>query len=1139
MKRMLINATQEEELRVALVDGQKLYDLDIENRTRVQKKASIFKGRITRVEPSLEAAFVDFGAERHGFLPLKEIAPEYYRKGNDNGRANIKEAVSEGTEVIVQVEKEERGSKGAALTTYISLAGRYLVLMPNNPRAGGISRRIEGDERSEIREAINGLNVPDGMGIIVRTAGVGKNQEELQWDLDYLLSLWQSVTEAAKKRSAPFLIYQESNVIIRCIRDYLRQDIGEVLIDTQSAYDEAQNFVRQVMPHYEARIKHYQDALPLFNRFQIEGQIESAFQREVKLPSGGSIVIDPTEALISIDINSSRATRGSDIEETALNTNLEAADEIARQLRLRDMGGLVVIDFIDMSSTRNQKEVENRVRDALEADRARVQVGRISRFGLLEMSRQRLRPSLEETNAVVCPRCSGQGSIRDVKSLCLQILRMLQEEANKKKSAEIRAVVPLSVAAYLLNEKRGTLAEIEQQSRTRLVVIPNPSMETPHYQIQSLSEQDGGVALASYEIEAETEAQQDILQIQKPVVIPQAAVQAPTLPAHVPAPASTPARGADHSAATNEPKKGLLGSLFSFIGTLLAGEEEEPEETPVKSRSTNGDGRQRNRRGGDSRNRKQRSRGGDKPESHGRDDERRSTRRSADDNTESRGTRDGRDGRDGRDSRDERDGKESRDGRRRGRRGGAGAEGRKDDSRRDGQPRQAEGADVASDESGDQPQRRPADRRTRNTTKRQRGPHPDSPEAQLQSDASVDDSDQTSAQATDTGSGTSSGRRRGAAAGTAMVAAGPVETAASTGDAEAAVADSTDAPASEQQGDEEAPKPRRRRSRGGRSRRGRNRDASATSGEEQSDNEQSAEDQADNNSADDVTEDAKADDAKSARARRSKAEAGAKENARTVSDVETVSDAETPANAEKAANASDAGEAGSAPSAERPARKRTTRSPAKRSAAASEKADEKAATKSGAKTDDRQAAAEIATEAKPTKASTSSAATADDAEAPSAAKASAPAATQTASTPTESTPATSAPATETSAAETSAASKPAPRKTAASKAVESKTATSKAAANKPVESKPASSAPAAAESAAATAEPAPAAAKAPAAATPATKAPAAEKAAATAPAASNPTPPSGRAPNDPREIRRRQRLEEAAKKAAAANEGSD
>ncbi|MCH2357018.1 MAG: Rne/Rng family ribonuclease, partial [Pseudomonadales bacterium] len=419
MKRMLINATQEEELRVALVDGQKLYDLDIEHRTRVQKKANIYKGKITRVEPSLEAAFVDFGAERHGFLPIKEISRQYYAGRGD--RSHLKELIPEGTEVVVQVEKEERGNKGAALTTYISLAGRYLVLMPNNPKAGGISRRIEGDERDELREALRALNIPDGMGMIVRTAGVGKDQKELQWDLDYLLTLWQSIQDAAGEKSAPFLIYQESNVIVRTIRDYLRQDIGEVLFDTQESYEEAIAFIRQVMPQYENRIKLYDDKLPLFNRYQIESQIESAFERQVQLPSGGSIVIDPTEALISIDINSSRATRGADIEETALTTNLEAADEIARQLRLRDMGGLVVIDFIDMSSNRNQREVENRMRDALEPDRARVQVGRISRFGLLEMSRQRLRPSLGETSAIVCPRCSGQGTIRDVESLSLSI----------------------------------------------------------------------------------------------------------------------------------------------------------------------------------------------------------------------------------------------------------------------------------------------------------------------------------------------------------------------------------------------------------------------------------------------------------------------------------------------------------------------------------------------------------------------------------------------------------------------------------------------------------------------------------------------------------------------------------------------
>ena len=491
MKRMLINATQEEELRVALVDGQRLYDLDIENRTRIQKKANIYKGKVTRVEPSLEAAFIDFGAERHGFLPLKEISRHYYARDvkGSGDRSNIKELLPEGTEVIVQVEKEERGNKGAALTTYISLAGRYLVLMPNNPKSGGISRRIEGDDRSEIREALRNLTIPDGMGLIVRTAGVGKDQEELQWDLDYLLALWQSIAEASEEKSSPFLIFQESNVIIRMIRDYLRKDIGEVLFDTDDSYKEAISFINQVMPQYENRIKLYTEKLPLFNRYQIESQIESAFEREVKLPSGGSVVIDPTEALISIDINSSRATRGSDIEETALSTNLEAADEIARQLRLRDMGGLVVIDFIDMLSNRNQREVENRMRDALEPDRARVQVGRISRFGLLEMSRQRLRPSLGETSAIVCPRCSGQGTIRDVESLSLSILRILQEEANKQKSQEVKATVPLVVSSYLLNEKRFTVSEIEQQSKTRIIIVPSPNMETPHYEITGLNQQ--------------------------------------------------------------------------------------------------------------------------------------------------------------------------------------------------------------------------------------------------------------------------------------------------------------------------------------------------------------------------------------------------------------------------------------------------------------------------------------------------------------------------------------------------------------------------------------------------------------------------------------------------------------------------
>ena len=486
MKRMLINATQPEELRVALVDGQRMFDLDMESNSRVQKKANIYKGRISRVEASLEAAFVEYGADRHGFLPLKEIAKEYFSSQSPRGqRPSIRDLVKEGTEVIVQVEKEERGNKGAALTTFISLAGRYMVLMPNNPRAGGISRRIEGEERTELKAAMNGLDIPQGMGVIVRTAGIGRSSEELQWDLNYLSTVWTAITEV-DDRPAPFLIYQESNVVIRAIRDYLRNDIGEVLIDEPKVYEEAQLFVSQVMPTFQSRIKLYQESVPLFNRFQIESQIESAFEREVKLPSGGSIVIDPTEALVSIDINSARATKGSDIEETALNTNLEAADEIARQLRLRDMGGLVVIDFIDMTPIKHQREVEKRLNDALKLDRARVQMGRISRFGLLEMSRQRLRPSLAESRGHVCPRCDGQGSIRDIESLALSILRLMAEEAAKERTSLIRAIVPVSVATFLLNEKRPQVHEIETRHNARVVVVPNPAMETPQYEVVRL-----------------------------------------------------------------------------------------------------------------------------------------------------------------------------------------------------------------------------------------------------------------------------------------------------------------------------------------------------------------------------------------------------------------------------------------------------------------------------------------------------------------------------------------------------------------------------------------------------------------------------------------------------------------------------
>ncbi len=502
MKRMLINATQAEEVRVALVDGQRIYDLDIENRGREQKKSSIYKARITRVEPSLEAAFVEFGSERHGFLPLKEISRSYFTKSGSEGKRSIQDLIEEGQELIVQVDKEERGTKGAALSTFVSLAGRYLVLMPNNPRAGGISRRIEGDDRDLLRDALSQLNLPEGMGVIVRTAGIGRSPEELQSDCEYLVQLWEAIQKAGAEERAPALLYQENNVILRAIRDNLRTDIGEVLIDQKEAYDEAHAFIDQVMPDFKDRIKFYSDNIPLFSRYQIESQIESAFQRAVRLPSGGSLVIDPTEALVSIDINSARATKGADIEETALNTNLEAAEEVARQLRLRDVGGLIVIDFIDMVSVKNQRAVEDRMREVLETDRARVQVGRISRFGLMEMSRQRLRPSLEEITTELCPRCSGQGRIRDVRSLALGILRVMEEEALKERSSIVRAIVPLSVGSYLLNEKRRDVAEVERRTKTHLVIVPTDRLETPHYEVQRIRDDlaEAESSVASYEL---------------------------------------------------------------------------------------------------------------------------------------------------------------------------------------------------------------------------------------------------------------------------------------------------------------------------------------------------------------------------------------------------------------------------------------------------------------------------------------------------------------------------------------------------------------------------------------------------------------------------------------------------------------
>lgn len=480
-------------MRVALVDGQKLYDLDLEGPGHEQKKANIYKGTITRVEPSLEAAFVDYGVGRHGFLPLKEIAKEYFKDGHTySSRTNLQEALPEGTEVIVQIEKEERGLKGAALTTYISLAGSFLVLMPNNPRAGGISRRIEGDERDEMKEALNSIEIPHGMGIIIRTAGVGKSPQELEWDMNVLTKLWEFIRKAASERPAPFLIYQESNVILRAVRDYLRPDIGEIIIDNREVYEKTLKHINMVRPEFANRVKLYTDEVPLFTHYQIENQIESAFQRKVRLPSGGEIVIDPTEALTSIDINSAKATKGGDIEETALQTNLEAADEIARQLRLRDLGGLFVIDFIDMTPAKNQREVENRMREAVQSDRARIQIAKISRFGLLELSRQRIRPSINDTSTHVCPRCEGQGFIRDVSSLSLSILHLIEEEALKNNTEQVHAQVPIKVGAYLLNEKKDAISSIEKRHNVRIYIIPNADLETPHYEVYRLRKNDRG-----------------------------------------------------------------------------------------------------------------------------------------------------------------------------------------------------------------------------------------------------------------------------------------------------------------------------------------------------------------------------------------------------------------------------------------------------------------------------------------------------------------------------------------------------------------------------------------------------------------------------------------------------------------------
>jgi len=574
MKRMLVNATQEEELRVALVDGQKLFDLSIELPSREQKKANIYKAKISRVEPSLEACFVDYGAQRHGFLPLKEVSKDYFRQQPQGGRMNIRELLQEGQELMVQVEKEERGTKGAALTTFISLAGRFLVLMPNNPRAGGVSRRIEGEDRDQMREVMNQLQIPDGMGAIVRTAGVGRSVEELQWDLDNLKTQWEQIDAASKDRSAPFLVYRESDAVTRAMRDYLSDDIGEVLVDDSAAFQKAQEYMQRFMPaDAQRKLKLYSDDIPLFTRFQIESQIESAYAHKVQLPSGGSIVVDYTEALVSIDINSARATRGSDIETTATNTNLEAADEIARQLRIRDIGGLIVIDFIDMESPKNQREVEDRLRDAMKMDRARIQIGRLSRFGLLEMSRQRLRPSLGESSHIVCPRCVGIGSIRSVESMTFAVLRLIGEELRKDRTARVIAQVPVAVATYLINEKREWLRTLEDKSSAELIIVPNENIQTPEYSIRRVRDDELELPenkQATYLMPVAPElAEPGAAQDKKPVQEPPAVIPImPTTSAPQPPQPAAPAPSA--ALAATAAVHG--GGFWSRFKRLLAGE---------------------------------------------------------------------------------------------------------------------------------------------------------------------------------------------------------------------------------------------------------------------------------------------------------------------------------------------------------------------------------------------------------------------------------------------------------------------------------------------------------------------------------------------------------------------------------------
>ncbi|HEY8068790.1 MAG TPA: Rne/Rng family ribonuclease [Burkholderiales bacterium] len=687
MKRMLFNATQQEELRVAIVEGQKLVDLDIESASREQRKSNIYKGIITRIEPSLEAAFIDYGEERHGFLPFKEVARSYFRPGVDAGRARIQDALTEGQDLIVQVEKDERGNKGAALTTFISLAGRYLVLMPNNPRGGGVSRRVEGEDRNELRDTIDQLVVPEGMSVIARTAAIGRSIEELQWDLGYLMQLWQAVDGASKDTAQkPFLIYLESSLVIRAIRDYFQPDIGEILIDTDEIYEQAVAFMQTVMPANVGKVKLYRDDVPLFSRFQIEHQIESAYGRHVNLPSGGAIVIDHTEALTAIDVNSARATKGHDIEETAYRTNLEAAEEVARQLRLRDLGGLIVVDFIDMESQKNQRDVENTFRDALRHDRARVQIGKISRFGLMELSRQRLQPSLEETAHISCPRCGGTGFIRGTESTALHVLRIIQEEAMKENTGAVHAQVPVDVASFLLNEKRAEIQKLEARIKVNIVLVPNAHLETPHYKVQRLKHDELNQmehVPTSYEMVEQPEEPKALGKDAEPKKErPQAAVQGivPDQPAPiVPEPqARTEAPRAAPAPAAQEPaRSGFLGRLFGWLKTEKSAEQVSAANEPAMRPARH-----------------------DRPRDEHRDR-----------HEQRRGGRDGRGGRGGRDGR--------ADGRRDHQRDGRG------DGRRDHQ-RDGRGDGKRDHQRGDQQQRR--DQRP---PQQQQQPRADRPQAEV------------------------------------------------------------------------------------------------------------------------------------------------------------------------------------------------------------------------------------------------------------------------------------------------------------------------------------------------------------------------------------------------------------------------